>query len=528
MKRFLMLLLFSIPAVPQRFLPDDPLEREPAPRDASKAVRRKVSDYYDFFLQMFAKPGEQNSELTNPVRAQGANSLGEPMDSTWYQKRHYYRPMSIDGLVRGPGNSNAPSTAGPWTVVRAKSEGVTPGFEFVDSKRRRYVLKFDPLDSPEIATAPDVLVAKFFYAVGYNVPENYIVFFTRDQLVLGEDVELLDSRGRARKMTDRDVTELLLHVPKNDEGKYRGGASLYVEGRPLGPYKYYGTRRDDPNDIIPHEHRRELRGLSVFCAWLGHDDSRAINTLDSLVKQDSTSYIRHFLIDFGSTLGSASYGPNSPRSGFDYLFSWGPAIQQFVTLGVAVPNWARARYPPYRGVGRFEADKFDAANWVAEYPNPAFSNRLPDDAFWGAKQVMAFTDDQIRAVVKTGEYSDPRAERWIADCLIKRRDKIGRAFFSQVLPLDRFAVRDNSLVFDDLAVVHRIADARNYTISWSTFDNGSGSVTPIPGATGARVPVSDAEYLSASIHAGDPKLTVTVYLRKQSSTREVVGVDRAF
>ena len=73
------------------------------------------------------------------------------------------------------------------------------------------------------------------------------------------------------------------------------------------------------------------------------------------------------------------------------------------------------------------------------------------DAFWAAKQVAAFTDDEIRALVKTGEYTDPRAADWIAECLIKRRDKIADAWFAKILPLDKFRVDDGQLGFDDLA-----------------------------------------------------------------------------
>ena len=81
------------------------------------------------------------------------------------------------------------------------------------------------------------------------------------------------------------------------------------------------------------------------------------------------------------------------------------------TLGLAVPRWALAKYEVYPEVGRIEADVFNPEKWTPEYPNPAFLNRLPEDEFWAAKQVMAFTDDEIRAVVKSGQISNPAAEK---------------------------------------------------------------------------------------------------------------------
>jgi hypothetical protein len=521
----LLVLLAALPAPGARFYPDDPLTREPRPRDASQAVRRKISDYYDFFLHMFSRQGEYHTP-GRIYRAQSVDTLGEPLNGAWYTRRHYYSPMSVEELVRGPGNTSAPSMDGPWKVVKAKTEGVTPGFEILDSKGRRYVMKFDPLEEPEIATAPDVLVSKFFHALGYHVPENYIVYFTEDQLELGENVEVLDRRLRPKKMSQRDLIDILVKVPKDRLGRYRGGASLYLPGKPLGPYKYFGVRRDDPNDVVRHEHRRDLRGLSVFSAWLGHDDSRAINTLDMLVEEDGIAFIRHYLIDFGSTLGSASYGPNSPRSGFEYLFEFDKAVLQFFTFGAAVPDWARARYPSYRGVGRFEAEKFDAEGWVPEYPNPAFRNRLPDDEFWAAKQVMAFTDEQIAAIVKTGEYSDPRAERWITNCLIQRRDKIGQAFLEKVLPLDGFRVREGKLEFVDLGVRHGLVASRSYQVHWFVFDNESETRKEIPDATTLAIPGGETRYLAADIHGGESKKKVTVYLRRKPGEWEVVGVER--
>ena len=79
-----------------------------------------------------------------------------------------------------------------------------------------------------------------------------------------------------------------------------------------------------------------------------------------------------------------------------------------------------------------------------------FVNRLPDDTFWAAKLVMAFTDEDIRAIVSTGQYSDPAAAAWLAECLIERRNRIGRAYLGRVLPLDNFRVENGQLAFDDL------------------------------------------------------------------------------
>ena len=59
--------------------------------------------------------------------------------------------------------------------------------------------------------------------------------------------------------------------------------------------------------------------------------------------------------------------------------------------------------PGLREVGAFEGATFDPAKWTTTEQVPPFANRLPDDTFWAARQVMAFTDEEIRAIVRTGE-----------------------------------------------------------------------------------------------------------------------------
>jgi hypothetical protein len=511
----------------RKFYDDDPLLREPPPLPVKQVKPRKLSDIYDLFSHILAKPGEKQTPGRR-IAAGDVNTAGEVLEGAWYEKRHARRRMSSQQLAAGPGDSNPPAD-GPWKILSAKSEGVTPGFLVVDAQRRRFFLKFDPPGHRELSTAADVISSKLFYALGYHVPENYIVYFDRSRLELGRDVTIRDSYGRKRSLTTRDVQEILLKVPADAQGRIRATASRLLQGKPVGEYRYYGTRADDPNDTVPHEHRRSLRGLHVFCAWVGHDDSRAINSLDTLVEENGVPYLRHHLIDFGSTLGSASTKINSPRSGYEQFFTWRSAAKEFFTFGLYVPKWSTIHYPALPSVGLFSSLYFDPRKWTPEYPNPAFDNRLPDDEFWAAEQVAAFTDDDIRSIVKTGQYSDPAAERYVGDVLIERRNLIGRAYLSEPLALSRIRVERGRLVFDDLALLHGFRKLPpEYRFAWFTFDNDRETRASIADAATAELPRAQSRYIGVEITAaGNESRKVTVYLRQAPTGWVIAGIERA-
>lgn len=521
MRTFALLLAVPLLAPAQKFYPDDPLLVEPPPLDAGKPARRKLSDWYDMFWHILATPGEKQPRTGEPIRARNVNTLGDPMDGAWYVRRHYWRRMTPEELARGVDGTRPPVF--PWTVVAAKGEGITPGFTVIDATKRRFFIKLDPKTNPEMMTAAEVISARFFHALGFHVADEYIVEFHPRDLVIEDRLTFVNRHGQQRPFTPRNLTELLLKAPRLPDGRYRAVASLALEGQPLGPFRWFGTRADDPNDTVPHEHRRELRACHVFFAWLNHDDSRAINTLDTLVTREGKSFIRHHLLDFGSTLGSGSDKPNSPRSGA-YLFDWRDSLVQMATLGLDVPYWARAHYPKYPSIGLFESKVFDPEKWLPEYPNPALLNRLPDDEFWGAKQVMHFTDEEIRIIVRAGRLSDARAEDYLVRCLIERRDRIGRAYFRKVLPIDRFEVRGGELVFEDLAATHGLPSPAPYEILWREFDNRSGQAGAEIGR-GPRVPAGGGPYRMAEIRAASrPRQKVYVWLRGQ----QVAGIERTW
>ncbi|HBY61158.1 MAG TPA: hypothetical protein DEH78_15155 [Solibacterales bacterium] len=510
----------------QRFRPDDPIQAEPAPKDIGDLKRRSINQYYDFYRNQFTRPGQDNGAPGGPFAAQSVNTLGEVLDSAWFTNR----TLTHEQIVQGPNRAgNEPDRSKPWTVVGAKSEGVTPGLQIIDAKGRRYLLKFDPVTNPEMATGADVVSAKLLHAIGYWVPENYIVHFQRSQLVVGQDVEFVDQFTRRRKMKDRDINELLLRVPRTpggrSRGEYRAVASLFVPGKPIGPFKFYGRRQADSNDFIPHEHRRELRGYHAICAWLGHHDSRSINTLDVLMNEDGKRYVRHYLIDFGSTLGSAATKSKSAREGNAYLYDFKSSAANLLSFGFYFKHWETAKYPYYPSIGRIEWKTFDPEEWVPNYPNRAFLNRLPEDNFWAAKRIMRFTDRDLQAVAARGEYSDKDAEKWLAEALIKRRDTIGRVYFQQVLPLDDFRIEDGRLRHTDLMTLYRLGDAAKTALEWHAFDNATGALTPIAGASSDAVP-EGGEFTAARFSGPDGKKKVTVFLRRQGQGHRIVGIER--
>ncbi|MGH9628116.1 MAG: hypothetical protein ACRD7E_07220, partial [Bryobacteraceae bacterium] len=338
-----------------------------------------------------------------------------------------------------------------------------------------------------------------------------------------------------RPMKKKDLDRVLAKVHSRPDGALRMIASYSLPGRFVGPFRYEGTRSDDPNDLVPHEKRRDLRALHVLCAWLNHTDAKAGNSGDTLVEENGIRFIKHYLMDFGAILGSDSDMRKNARFGNEYVIPSGhDALKDIFTFGFRSPAWQRASYPRQKAIGRFEANVFDPESWKANYPNPAHLSRQPDDDYWAAKQVMAFTDDDIRAIVETGRYSDPQVVDYIARTLSRRRDKIGRTYFSKVFALDNFRVVDGTLQFDDLEVKHNFIGSRKYDVRWSSFDNASNNRAPLKGEVSFRVPgkatgSAAGEYYCALItEAGRPSKRIVVYVRKNGSGTDVVGIDRTF
>jgi hypothetical protein len=514
-----------------RFYSDDPLTRVVDTQDASKVQPRDISLYYDALINLFGRPGKREV-----LRAASINTIDEVPDSSWYTNR---RRIATDEIARGPNDDRGPAP-GKWLVHR-KANGVSPGFTIDDPRGRRYFLKFDPPGYPELGTATEVIVTRLFYALGYYVPQSSIATLRPEDLEIASDAQVRTPGGGQRRMRHSDIQEQLNRAHRNPDGTYRVVAGEGLP-RPLEGFKYEGTRSDDPNDVIPHEDRRELRGLRVFSAWVNHTDAKAINSLDTLVTENGRTFVRHHLIDFNAALGSAGIGPRERRDGYEYIVETGGAMKALPAFGFAVRPWMTIDYPRYRGIGRFESARFIPEEWRPRVPNPAYVRSRADDTFWAARKLMAMSDELIRAAVHAGQLTDQAAEKYLGDALIERRNKIGRAWLTAVNPVvDPALSADGTLTFQNAAVAHGFASApRGYTALWHTYDNESGTAARVgeteSETTQIRSPSvpSSARFIRVDIRAVNPadaslaawSQPVHAYFRRSGSGWELVGFNR--
>ena len=525
------LLGWARPASGQVFLPDDPLWEDPDRLDIPTPEAKDYSSSLDIATRLLG--------LTSPRGRPAANinTLGEVPNSSWYTNRHYAQRMSLEALARGLGRP--PSLEASWWVVGGSNETGRVVLEVIDGRGDRFTLKFDPVGFPELATGAEVVAARLLHAMGYNVPDVHLVRFAPEQVFTEQDATPPEE---ARVLAPARLKRLLQGVQAYQDGTYRAIAVKHPEGEPLGPFPFKGTRPDDPNDLFPHEDRRELRGLRLFAAWLGFAEITSENTLDVLVKEGEEQFVRHVLADVSGALGTGTTGPAPRWEEHEYLVDVRAILMRSATLGFAGADWLDIYYPDLPAAGRFEADHFRPEAWKPRLPNPAFDGLDAADAFWAARQIQHVTDEEIRRVVEAAQYTSPRTVRYLADVLMARRDRIGQAYLALGGGLDRFRVRGDGLYFDDLLQRYRIdtlaAAVPQRTVQWYAFSNDVGTLGQLlatsttPGSP-VRLPETDVAFLAAVVQTPGYGLT-RVYLRRtrqempetSGHAYEVVGLER--
>lgn len=392
------------------------------------------------------------------VTAQNINVYDEVPDSTFFTNRHSRKRLSADALARGPlEKGDEPDLSGDLTVISGKSEGLHPGFFARDAKGDVYLFKFDPPDNLELATSAEIIGSRFYHAAGYNTSASSIAMIDPAQFVPSETATFYDRTGFKKPLTRESLDELLLFIPYTEDGKLRASAIKFLEGDIKGPFGFRDRRRNDPQDLIPHEHRREIRALKIFSSWINNYDVRRSNTMQTQTVEEGAATLKNYVMDYNASLGAGTHEPKPPMFSYEHMLDYGEAAKAFFALGLWEKPWQKKWQdageqtgPP--AIGYFDNRFFDPATFKTQLPSRAFKNLTNADAFWAAKILMTFSDEDVRALVSAAQYSRKEDADRLTQTLIERRDLIGRHWFSQVNPLDEFDVSGGKLVFTDLSV----------------------------------------------------------------------------
>ncbi|MBU0637701.1 MAG: hypothetical protein KKB50_02460, partial [Planctomycetes bacterium] len=294
-------------------------------------------------------------------------------DSSFFTNR---RPEDLtpERIARGP--CTEPPPVLPFRIGKVKQRGGSCGFVGTDVRGRKFLVKLDHPDYPELGSAAAIIGDRVLWGLGYNVPPIYIV------QIEGTGDQRFDGR--------------------------RATAVRFLDGV-QGHFHFDWFR-----------YRRELRGLRLASAWINDTDRVGTNTL-VVVRGGRASY---YLIDFNSCLGSWQGRPKEPWRGWRHWCDLGWIVVEVFTLGLqrAEPDPQQPIVAP--AVGRFTAEHFDPLRWRSQVPNNAFEHMTASDTRWIIERIRALDRPQIESIVAEARLSNPDDAAYLVETLLKRRQLI--------------------------------------------------------------------------------------------------------
>lgn len=385
-----------------------PPARAPDSSRAGELVRHSVVGLQSLF---------RSSHRAEAFNVTSADEVGE---EGWFVSRVQDR--------MAPPASETPDTSTPWTAVSWRRASALPVLTIRDASGREYWLTFDAPGYPELATTVEIVTAQLYRAAGYHVPTVAPLRFDPE---------------RQLAVPPESLRSSLAELPRDGTGRLRAAAH-YLPGHALGTFSFSGHRADDPADSIPHEERRELRGLYVVAAWLNHTGLYRGTTLDVGI-DGATPAVRHYLLGLETALDGAAGGhPKTARAGREATWDAGKIARRLLTLGFFAMPWERDG-----------AAGFDPGHWTPSFPNTAFAHRTTRDGYWGAKRVGGISDQQIAAAVWAAKPSDSTRAWALIAMLQARRAATLRYWYSRVTPLEELELSQSgqtaTLQFRDLS-----------------------------------------------------------------------------
>jgi len=493
---------------------------------------------WDAIDNAIALPITETLKVPVQTEATNATSLDEVIPSAWFEPRLGARPLALEDVTRGACEpalilDGSKAADGEWVIDAGKANGSSPGFRVNIPGKGKYMFKSDDAQG-ERPTASSVIGAAIYHAVGFHTSCEQIVYFDPKVLKLTPGLMTQDNSGLPKPF-DAAALERVFSRASKRGNLVRMQASAWLPGRLIGPFRYEGTRRDDPNDVVPHEDRRELRGGRILAAWTEHHDAREQNSMDSWISDAgkkspdaSPGQVRHYYLDTSDCFGSEwEWEAVSKRLGYSYLLDVPDISTDFITFGLITRPWDTAkRVPGKEQFGFLDVDSFVPDQWKNEYQNPAFSRMTERDGAWMARILARVDPPMVEGFVNMGKFTKPEDSAYLVKMLQGRLDKIMVRYLTRLSPLGEIKQEGDSICAVDLGRLRAVAPPDRFryaasivgepsrVVSLSVHEGGAvcAKIPHRPGLADALRDDAKERYVVVSIDNGVAKNPLNLHL----------------
>ena len=401
--------------------------------------------------------------LEGRLPAQDVNAADEVPCSTWFCARNHLRPMSAGEIATGPAVV-APRM--PLTITKGKDLGAASGYQVKDAAGRKYMLKFDIAGHPGMANAGEMIGNRIFHAAGYNVPGALSIDLDPADLKVGPGARPSSSiKVQKRPLTAAHVGGTLAKVARLSDGRLRAVVVPWIAGKHPGRVRHAGrARRRSQRPHSPPAPPVGARELDAVRLAVGPGSELDQHDRQLRRRKRGRHFVRHYFFDFGCAFGSATNYAQGVQQDGEYLVEVGRTLAALFSLGFyrrpfqdQRDEWQRLM-TEHPALGYFPAESFDPDTFRTNRKLPSHMRLTDRDAYWGAKLVTAFSDEQIAALVATARLPEEDA-RYVDRGLRVRRDIIGRRYLRAVAAVENPTMSPDGsrICFEDLAIARGYA-----------------------------------------------------------------------
>ncbi|MBK8256493.1 MAG: hypothetical protein IPK82_27970 [Polyangiaceae bacterium] len=441
-----------------------------------------VVEFSDLFV---GRPLVEAMRTTRKPPPADINAHDEVPTSSWFA------PVSLEPSAFELAYTESGPPVPPYRVLLERAPSGNNGIAVIDQLGRRFELRRDPADRPEVRTAAAAVSARIVRALGYYAPEVYISDAADGDFAIAPDdshpssitsgMEPQDPEVRRKQLT-KTLQEWLESAPANKKGAYRFSATRWPPGIDVGRTPVAGVRSNDPNDRVPHENRRTLRAMKLVGAWLGMTRFTPHDLRDVYRGIPGEGHLVHYIVGMDKSLGTEAIVGKRPEQKDEMTL--------LATLGFAPDPNIPPTQRKYKALGAL-GEEVDVGRYGPALPFPAMDQIDGADAYWAAKRIASVTDEMVQLAVRAGKVGNSDARKLLFELILARKRHVLAWGYAQTTPCDVEAVEDRGIVVVDRAVAEGFTAGQTVEYVVSYFDS-SGEPTH-PGAVlspeGARFAV---------------------------------------